>query len=252
MFHDVTPQGERSADPYTLDAAVFDELVQGLAAAGHQSPPWPDLLAGSAPARSVVFTFDDARRGVLEAALPALQRAGFVGVVYAIAERLGAPGYLDGAELRSLLCAGWTVGSHGLDHAHLSSLSATDLRVQLRESRRILGAALGAPVYDLSLPGGRGGRRERHEALQSGYRSLATSVPALWRPPLSPLAVPRLAVRSGHDAAALNAMATGARAAVWRQRLRYLPLEFLKRGLGDGLYDGLRERLLGVGAGRRG
>jgi peptidoglycan/xylan/chitin deacetylase (PgdA/CDA1 family) len=120
------------------------------------------------PPRPVVLTFDDAFRNFDEVARPVLQAAGFSATVFAVAGRCGAtndwPGQLarvprlpllSAAELRGLGAAGFEIGSHGLTHAALDGLPASDVEREVVGSKRALEDMLGRPVRLLAYPYGR-------------------------------------------------------------------------------------------------
>jgi len=257
MYHDVTaPHADPPADdPYAVSRTTLAATLTLLREHGFVGLTLSDLLLpGGLPSseRAVVLTFDDARRGVLEHALPELSRHCFKGVVYAISGRSGQARFLNAEGLRSLAAAGWDVGSHGVTHRHLSGLPRAALDWEWQRSRGDLEDTLGRPVRHASLPGGRGGRREARAASRAGLVSLGTSVPGLWRCPLRPLAIPRFAVRSGHSPRLVLDLALGRWGPVSRERLRHGALGGAKALLGDRLYDRLRRTLTGAGAGEAG
>lgn len=61
--------------------------------------------------------------------------------------------YLDDAELRALLGAGWTIGSHGVTHRPFDSIDDQEARREAAPSREVL-RALGAAVRTFALPDG--------------------------------------------------------------------------------------------------
>lgn len=257
MYHDVFGSGTPppADDPYAVSEQQLAETLAGLKAEGFAAVTLDELFATDAPelaGRRVLITFDDAREGVLRWGLPALRREGWAAVVYAISGRTGRSGYLDGAGLRTLALAGWTVGTHGVTHRHLSGLPRSTLDWEWQRSRATLEALVGHAVRHASLPGGRGGRREAHSAAAAGLWSLGTSVPGIWRWPEQPMAMPRIAVRTAHAPGMLVRLARGARGPMLQARLRHGILEGAKRVLGDSAYDALRRRLTGADAGEAG
>ena len=62
--------------------------------------------------------------------------------------------YMRSDELRALLRAGWTVGSHGHSHSPFSRLSAEEVHREVERSHRVLEAQLGVAPTCLALPDG--------------------------------------------------------------------------------------------------
>jgi peptidoglycan/xylan/chitin deacetylase (PgdA/CDA1 family) len=96
------------------------------------------------PPKPVMITFDDAYADLEAAALPAMQRYGFTGVIFAITGRLGLPTAWDGLATMSceqlLHCAarGMEIGAHTRNHPDLSALEAGQLASEIAGSRHDL------------------------------------------------------------------------------------------------------------------
>ena len=256
MYHDVLPESAVRQDPYSLRRGELEQTLDIILELGLRSSTIDEVLdeplARQGEAGRVVLSFDDARCGVLDEAFPLLEAREMVGVVYSISGRVSRPGHLDPAGLAVLADASWTVGSHGFSHRHLSGLGLAELREEWRRSRADLEALLDREVRHASLPGGRGGRREAIEAQRAGFRSLATSLPALWRSPHAPYAIPRFPMRAGCSPAHVARLLRHELRALLPERLRHEALRQLKRILGDPTYDRIRKAILGAGAGEEG
>jgi peptidoglycan/xylan/chitin deacetylase (PgdA/CDA1 family) len=159
------------------------------------SPTWehrlaihPDLLVRQVRAllrfRAVHTTFDDAFRSA-SAVFPALEQLGvpiqiFVCTSYA---RTGAPltlPELAGDDPDQLATMDWdallehahrgvAIGSHAVSHAHLTKLSADELRRELNESKEEIEDRLGRPCEDLAYPYGEHDERVRAAARAADY-----------------------------------------------------------------------------------
>jgi peptidoglycan/xylan/chitin deacetylase (PgdA/CDA1 family) len=159
------------------------------------SPTWehrlaiqPDLLLRQVRAlsrfRPVHTTFDDAFRSA-PSIFPALERLGvpiqiFVCTSYA---RTGAPltlPELAGDDPEQLATMDWdallehadrgvAIGSHAVSHAHLTKVSADELRRELNESKEEIEDRLGRPCEDLAYPYGEHDERVRAAARAAGY-----------------------------------------------------------------------------------
>jgi peptidoglycan/xylan/chitin deacetylase (PgdA/CDA1 family) len=159
------------------------------------SPTWehrlalqPDLLLRQVRVlsrfRPVHTTFDDGFRSA-PSVFPALERLGvpiqiFVCTSYA---REGAPltlPELAGDDPEQLATMDWdalleqadrgvAIGSHAVTHAHLTKLSADELRRELYESKEEIEDRLGGPCEDLAYPYGEHDARVRAAARAAGY-----------------------------------------------------------------------------------
>ena len=153
-----------------------------------------DRLAGR---EDVLVTFDDGNRSDVEIALPALARRGLRGVFFPTAQGLEQPGFLGPGELRELVKAGMTVGSHGLAHRPWRGLASAALQEELVVARERLEEAAGARVERAACPFGAYDRRSLAALREAGYARVYTSDggpadPAAWLQP-------RTTVRAGDD-----------------------------------------------------
>lgn len=98
-------------------------------------------LAGEWPNRAVCFTFDDAYVSTLTHGVEAMQRAGAVGSIYAVAGLVGKTSSWDTGNERPLADwdlllraqqAGFEIGNHTLSHARLGQLNISDQTTEIR------------------------------------------------------------------------------------------------------------------------
>ncbi len=110
---------------------------------------------------------------------------------------------LNAAEVGEMAASGWcTFGGHGHDHAILTYLDDENLDYNLREPRRILEEASGAPVVDLAYPNGDHDERVVARAAAAGYTRAYTVGVGLARPETPPMLLPRLGV-GGYESPAV-------------------------------------------------
>lgn len=104
----------------------------------------------------VSLTFDDGLKSQYSLAYPEMQKYGFNGTVYVLANWSGL---FEGRELmtfqeaKELQNAGWEVGSHGLNHKSFINLSESELNNEIVLSKDILENA-GLNITSLSFPFG--------------------------------------------------------------------------------------------------
>jgi peptidoglycan/xylan/chitin deacetylase (PgdA/CDA1 family) len=144
-----------------------------------------DRLAGE-PA--VELSFDDGNRSDVATALPALVERGLTGRFFPLAGRLRTRGSLDPADLRALVAAGMTLGSHGMDHIPWRRLDAATRHREFTVAREALAEAAGAAISEVALPFGQYDRATLLGLRRRGYRHAFSSDrlrvdPTLWFQP---------------------------------------------------------------------
>lgn len=202
----------------SVTPADFEAQLGGFAARGYRGATLCEALTAPASERTMVVTFDDAHRSVLEVAAPVMARLGIPGTVYVPTdyatsqEPMAWDGYDDWLgtehehelncmtwdELRGLASEGWEIGSHTCSHPRLSRLADSDLVTELAESRARCEEEIGLPCRSIAYPYSDYDDRVVRAARDAGY-ALATTVPRASRQPL-PLQWPRVGVYHGEPA----------------------------------------------------
>jgi peptidoglycan/xylan/chitin deacetylase (PgdA/CDA1 family) len=242
MYHGLDAPAPHGEARYTVRREAFRDQLRHLDALRVPIVSLPQLLGGG---DGVTLSFDDGEESVFGKAAPLLAQFGGVGVAYVTSDWVGTPGYLSVAHLRQLAGLAWTIGAHGRAHRYLDDLDDQALRDELRGARAALEDALGAPVVDLALPGGRGGARVLAAAREAGYTTVATSVPGLNRH-LRPEQLERLVVQAGDDFVRVGHLATGHLTTVVGEVAVVGALDLAKRVLGNQRYERVRGLALRV------
>jgi peptidoglycan/xylan/chitin deacetylase (PgdA/CDA1 family) len=87
------------------------------------------------PPRPLLITFDDGHLNNYTTAFPIMQKYGFTGVLYIVANYMGADQYMNADQIKEMAIAGWEVGSHSISHSDLTSLEPYRQRYEVVESR---------------------------------------------------------------------------------------------------------------------
>ncbi|MFU8830604.1 MAG: polysaccharide deacetylase family protein [Wenzhouxiangella sp.] len=238
-------------DPrYSLTPGRFRaqlRVLRELDVAGWLPVAGEPLVAPEAPAgrHMVLLTFDDGDVSNLDQALPILQESGLSAVFFITRAHIGERGMLSRGGLRELAEAGMVIGSHGLSHLFLNTLSPAALAIELAGSRDFLEQITGREVVLLSLPGGRGGQREIEAAHAAGYRSVFGSRPGINLATAAGGLIDRVVITRQTDGTAFEQLVRWQGPAVWRQCARYSMLSWPKQLLGDRGYDRLRRIWVG-------
>ena len=253
-FHDVRAAGDDAPLPkgenfYVITEHELEQLLSQLRKLGYQgvsSREFRDWQAGSGalPDQTVVLTFDDGYASHLELAAPLLVRYHFTGTFFVTANLVGRPGHLTWEQLRRLVFLGMEIGSHGLTHTPLTTLSRARLDHELTESKRILEQQLGVPVTSIAAPGGFWNRGVADAVKRAGYEAAWLSTIGTNGLQTHPLALRRVVVRQPFSLNRLVSMAEGWQPAFWWAANQQLLIKCLKRMLGVYWYEQLKRRLV--------
>jgi len=157
LYHHVHP------DPpslnYWIDAENFEDQMQVLSDLGYQTVTPTQLrqaiLQGlQLPPKPVIITFDDGNEDNYQYAFPIMQKFGFIGAAYIVANRLDADGFLSAEQLKEMAAVGWEIGSHSMTHADLADVTANKLREEILDSRLRLEREIGVQVRSFAYPFG--------------------------------------------------------------------------------------------------
>lgn len=157
LYHSI-PRQSAPSDRYEVSAARFDEQMRQLRDWGYSTISVQQLVnhikkGYRLPPRPIVISFDDGYQNVFDNAYPIMERYGFTGSVYIVANRLNSDGFMNQKELVKLLDSGWEVGSHGMTHTELSQNHSL-VRTEILQSRLDLDKALGIKVFSFAYPFG--------------------------------------------------------------------------------------------------
>ncbi|MCW0212431.1 MAG: polysaccharide deacetylase family protein [Pseudonocardia sp.] len=246
MYHGVhdAPGDDGHFNPvYSVRTEDFARQLDWLVAQGYRTVRLDDLEA-AADDRSVVLTFDDGDVSNVDVALPLLVERGLVAEFFVVSDNIGSPGWVGEDDGRVLVGAGMGVQSHSCTHRALQDLPLSELEHELVASRQALEAWTGTGVTAISLPGGRGGERERRVAVGTGYTHVLGSVPGTNREWTPGRCMQRIAVTRELSIPALRDLVTWTGLRPRRARARYQAFEGAKRVLGNSSYTTVRSWIL--------
>jgi peptidoglycan/xylan/chitin deacetylase (PgdA/CDA1 family) len=128
------------------------------------------------------LTFDDGNASDVDYALDALRGRGLGATFFMVAGRIGDPGFVDEAGLRTLVDAGMAIGCHGMRHRPWRRLDQHGLDEELSDARQLLEEAAGLPITEASCPFGSYDRTVLRNLQRHGYRRAYTSDEGMARP----------------------------------------------------------------------
>ncbi len=86
----------------------------------------------------VSITFDDGWQSTYQNGVPVMQKYGYAATFYVLSGEVTQPEYMSADQIRSLYATGHEIGSHGIDHADLATLSDADVAKELDDSKAFL------------------------------------------------------------------------------------------------------------------
>lgn len=193
---------ERWPAALSVTPAALDRQVGELVARGYRGARFTDAIGEAPHARTIVVSFDDGYRSVLELAKPILDRHGLPGTLYVPTDWPGDPrpmrwpgidrwlgtehepelDSLSWDELRGLADAGWEIGSHTCSHARLVELDDPELARELGDSKARIEEELDRPCLSLAYPYGGVDARVERATREAGYAG-AGAIPRILYPP---------------------------------------------------------------------
>jgi peptidoglycan/xylan/chitin deacetylase (PgdA/CDA1 family) len=165
---------------YSLSLEEFARQLERMVSSGYRGVAVGDALDAasadeSVPDNWVVLTFDDGNRSDYVHALPLLQDKGFTATFFIGTSRIGCDGGLEAGMIGELAAGGMEIGSHGMSHRFLPSLSGGEEVEECVQSKRILAELAGRDIHYFALPGGRYNRRTVRTLKRCGYSAVCTS-----------------------------------------------------------------------------
>ena len=137
------------------------------------------------PDPSIMITMDDGWKSVHTIALPVLREFGYPFTVFLYKRFVnGGSKSMTTAEIRELMAAGGTVGSHSVSHPYRKRIDAAFkkgapageafLRMEMKDSRQFLEDLTGQMVTTYAYPGGYHSEREEAVGKECGYEAMFT------------------------------------------------------------------------------
>jgi peptidoglycan/xylan/chitin deacetylase (PgdA/CDA1 family) len=174
LYHSISDKNTTNTR-YVLSVADFTQQMERLRYWGYSPITIRQLVnhlnhGVDLPRRPVVISFDDGYMDVHQNAFPIMERYGFTGTVYIVANRLDSDGFLHVEQLQELIDHGWEVGSHSMTHTELTQNYAL-VRQEILQSRLDLENALGIKIFSFAYPFGSSDEYVSYKVYDYGYRA---------------------------------------------------------------------------------
>ncbi|WP_405727532.1 polysaccharide deacetylase family protein [Streptomyces sp. NBC_00028] len=202
MYHGVGDRGARS-DPFHLFVAQDRLRRQLTTLLDHGWTPLPldAYLSGDTPPRSVLLTFDDGYRAIVDEGLPLLHELGVPATVFVLTGLIGDRSrwmlsmpdepLVSAEDIREMVRAGLDVECHGWDHSTLVAADERTLQHNVTEAARALAALTGRRPRAFAYPYGEHDEKARRAVAEAGFEVAFSTHTAA-----GPYAVPRVDVNS--------------------------------------------------------
>ena len=175
-----------------LTPEAFEAQMTALAGGGYEVLSLGEVLqvvVGERPSspKAVALTFDDGYRGLLDHALPVLERFGFRATFFLVSDRMGGTNawdarhgdpprpLMDWNEAAALAGRGMEIGSHSRTHPFLTNLTEREAEEEIRGSKERIEDRLGSPVRFFAYPHGLHDARCRRLVASSGYAAACST-----------------------------------------------------------------------------
>jgi len=178
VYHHVVPGHPDSVLFVTPES--FEQHLGYLNDNGYRGVSFDDLadcleFGVPLPDRPVIITFDDGWENQFQYAFPLLQKYGFGATFFVVTDYVDRPNFMTTDELKTMISAGMTIGSHSRSHPPLSAIgNPLRLKDEIAGSKAWLEERLGVPVDAFAYPYGSYTAAVVAAVRAAGYRTART------------------------------------------------------------------------------
>jgi peptidoglycan/xylan/chitin deacetylase (PgdA/CDA1 family) len=178
VYHHVVPG--RSASVLFVPPETFEQQLKYLQDNGYRAIRFDDLADSleygiPLPDRPVIISFDDGWENQFTYAFPLLQKYGFSATFFVVTGYLDHQNFMTTEELKTMIAAGMTIGSHSRSHPALPSIgSGQRLKEEIVGSKAWLEDRLGIPIDTFAYPYGSYTTAVVTAVKAAGYRTART------------------------------------------------------------------------------
>lgn len=256
MYHRITsgscpvPDADREEARYAVPLVEFIWQLDCIAGMGLRGVSMREahgeLLAGRpVPREWVVLTFDDGNSSDHVHARPLLRDRGFSATFFVTGCRIGVVGGLEPVTIRALADDAMDVGSHGMTHRFLTTLTPAEEFEELARSKGVLEELSGGPVRYFAPPGGRMSDRTASALRRASYQAVCTSEFGFNSRNRQQYAYKRIPIVAATSRACYRRVVAGDAVRLAPLYLKQRVLRLARGVLGEARYGKLRARGLG-------
>lgn len=180
VYHSVRPiSPEDSADlkMFSVEPEVFGQQLAYLKEHDYSVISFDELVAyftkkKPLPPRPVIISFDDGWTNQYQNAFPQLKARQLTATFFIFTNSIGAKHFMTLENLKELLAAGMTIGSHTRSHPRLCQITdPIKLHDEIAGSKAILEKKLGRPCDYFAYPYGKDTAAAIEIVKQAGYKA---------------------------------------------------------------------------------
>jgi peptidoglycan/xylan/chitin deacetylase (PgdA/CDA1 family) len=178
VYHHVVPG--RAAGVLFVPPEIFEQQLKYLQDNGYHSITFDDVAdcleyGAPLPERPVIISLDDGWENQFTYAFPLLQKYGFSATFFVVTGYIDHQNFITTDQLKTMLAAGMTIGSHSRTHPALASLgNGQRLKDELAGSKAWLEDKLGVTIDTFAYPYGSYTAAVAAAVKAAGYRTART------------------------------------------------------------------------------
>lgn len=134
-----------------------------------------DFPTKKLPEKPIILTFDDGYQDGYDNAFKDLKASGQIGVFYIVTNFLGQPDQMTAAEVREISDAGMEIGSHTKSHPDLTTLTVSNVKKELVDSKKTLEEIIGKSIISFCYPSGKHNDIAGKTVIEAGYLTATTT-----------------------------------------------------------------------------
>lgn len=176
-YHQLIEDGTQLPDSrFSLRYSMFVQQLKMIQHLGIPVLSLDDWANGEGhPDFSVILTFDDGFESDHALAIPFLKTMNFHATFFPFTDGIGTENRITWKNLVEMSEYGFTIGSHGVSHTDLRTVSTARLIGELRNSKLCIEEKIGKPIEFFALPFGGNNRMIENEAKTAGYSRILTT-----------------------------------------------------------------------------
>lgn len=171
------PDDNASVRTIALTPETFDAQMLYLKENGYQVVTFADLEdyyqnKKPLPRSPIILSFDDGWKDQFKYAFPILKKYGYTATFFVFTNSIDHKSFFSLNQLKELLAAGMTIGSHSRTHPYLTQITNQDaLWREINDSKTLLEDLLGVRIHEFAYPFGAYNDTIVAMAKKAGYRS---------------------------------------------------------------------------------
>lgn len=194
MYHKIG--GAIAHSQWWVTPLTFERQMRALKDYGYQTISFEQFLLGRQgmplPKQPTILTFDDGYQNIYTEAFPILRRFGFTATLFTTTSFIGENNRKDNSwdiegeekflarhllwrEIQEMASEGFEIGSHGVGHRALETLSSRVVKMELGDSKVVLEKRLNVPVKVFSYPFGSNDERIKDLVKEAWYEMALAS-----------------------------------------------------------------------------